>query len=151
MDERIATLNIPCGLVLAVTDVDPDYVRLDVSMADGAFAGRVDVYESPDLAATLATELRGFPQSPTDRREIVLGSFDRAAAGGGIRLVFRCLDRSGHAVVEAELEDQPMDGSAPRSVRLRMPVDAPAIDAFVADLNGWSAKVASEMVLRGAA
>lgn len=120
-------------------------------MADGAFAGRVDVYESPDLAATLAAELRGFPRSPTDRREVVLGSFDPTAAGGGLRLVFRCLDRSGHAVVEAELEDQPMDGSAPRSVRLRMPVDAPAIDAFVMDLSSWSAKVASGVTLRGAA
>lgn len=151
LDQKITTLNIPCCLLLAVTDVDPDYVRLDISMADGTFAGRVDVYERPGLAATLAAELNGFPRSPTDRREVVLGSFDPAVAGGGLRLVFRCLDRSGHAIVEAELEDQPMDGSAPRFARLRMPVDATAIDSFVADLSGWSAMVGGGVILRGVA
>jgi hypothetical protein len=143
-------VTLPCRLVMTVTDVDPDYVRLDISIADGDFAGRVDVYEDPALPKTLAEALRGFPRSPADRREIVLGSFDPRVAGGGLRLIFRCIDRSGHAIVEAELEDQPMDGTAPRSVQLQMPVDAPAIDTFVAELHTWSPQRGDRRLLAGA-
>lgn len=135
---------------MVVADIDPDYLRLDISIADGDFAGRVDVYEDPELPKTLAETLRGFPRSPADRREIVLGSFDPRVAGGGVRLIFRCVDRSGHAIVEAELEDQPMDGTPQRSVQLRMPVVAPAIDTFVAELSAWSPKLGDRRQLSGA-
>ena len=141
--------TIPRRVLIAVTDIDPDYLRLDISIADGDFAGRVDVYEDPELPRTLSEALRGFPRSPADRREVVLGSFDPKMAGGGVRLVFRCLDRSGHAVVDAELEDQPMDGTPRRSVVLRMPVAPPAIDAFVAELSTWSPQLGDQRLLPG--
>jgi hypothetical protein len=134
---------------ISVLEIDPDYLRLDISIADGDFAGRVEVFESLDLPATLADALRGFPRTPDDRREIVLGSFDPAVAGGGIRLLFRCVDRSGHAVVDAELEDQSWDGA--RSVKVRMAAEPPAIDAFVLEMTAWSPKDGEQRILHGAA
>lgn len=69
----------------------------------------------------------GFPRSPSDSREIVLGSFNSTHAGGGVRMTFSCVRLAGHATVSAETEDQPMDGSTTRRVSLRMPVEAVAM------------------------
>jgi hypothetical protein len=136
---------------MSVLEVDPDYLRLDISMADGDFAGRVEVFESLDLPTTLAAELRGFPQTADDRREIVLGSFDPAMVGGGIQLRFRCVDRAGHAVIDAELQDQPGDATPQRSVVLRMIIAPPAIDSFVAEMTTWSPKAGDQRILHGGA
>ncbi len=108
---------IPCRISISVREVDPDYLRLDISMADGDFAGRADVYEGLDFPEILARSLEGFPRTPDDRREIVIGSFDPSHAGGAIKLVLRCINRAGHAVVDAELENVPMDGTRCRQQR----------------------------------
>jgi len=140
---------LPNRLSLMVLEIDPDYLRLEIIMADGAFGGRVDVYEQPDLPDVLAVLLRGFPVSPADQREVTLGSFDPSHAGGGIRLVFRCTDRAGHAIVDAELEDSPSDGGPVRSVRLAMTVEPSAIDTFVGQLSGWTPAVGERRSLLG--
>jgi hypothetical protein len=150
-DKVVESQAIPRRLSMSVLEVDPDYVRLDISMADGDFAGRVEIFESLEVAGALAAALRGFPRTPDDRREIVLGSFDAATAGGGIKLLFRCVDRSGHAVVDGELEDQPGDGTPRRSVVLRMTIAPPAIDAFVAEMSTWSPRAGDQRILPGAA
>ena len=48
------TSEIPPRLALAIVDVDPDYLLLRVSAADGEFAGATSVYESPETLAALA-------------------------------------------------------------------------------------------------
>ena len=70
---------VPRALKFAVSDVDPDYVRLDITAADGYFAGFTEVYGGMDLIADVASRLDGFPSYPNDRREILLGSQDARA------------------------------------------------------------------------
>src|SRR5690242_8929898 len=137
-NQVVAPHTIPCRMSISVLEVDPDYLRLDIAMADGEFAGRAEIFESLELPSTLAAALQGFPRTADDRREIVLGTFDPSTGGGGLKLLFRCVDRAGHAVVDAELEDQPWDGAPRRSVVLRMAIAPPAIDSFVADMSAWS-------------
>jgi hypothetical protein len=150
-NQVVAPHTIPCRLSMSILEVDPDYLRLDISVADGDFAGRAEIFESLELPTTLAAALQGFPRTADDRREIVLGSFDPSMAGGGIKLVFRCVDRSGHAVLDAELEDQPWNDAPRRSVVLRMAVTPPAIDSFVAEMSSWSPQAGEQRVLHGAA
>jgi hypothetical protein len=68
---------IPSRLLMEVTEIDPDYLRLDISIADGDFAGRVDVYEDPELPTTLAAAFRGFSSQsnrPTRGRSWIIRS-----------------------------------------------------------------------------
>jgi len=143
---------IPRLLSLGVTDLDPDYVRLDVTAADGVFAGFTEVYESLDSLVELAAQLEGFPSSPADRRDIMLGSRDPKAAGGWVSLLCRCVDRSGHPMIEIELSDKySAFGLSPRTAHMHLRVEAPAVDEFVETLRNWSAALGSKVTLRGVA
>lgn len=143
-------LSLPRALVMVVRELDPDYVLIDIIASDGGFAGSASVYERHDVAETVRAQLIGFPRSPTDSREIVLGSFNPIHAGGGVRMVFSCVNLAGHTTVAVEIEDQPRDGRTTRSVSLRMPVEAIAIDAFVTQLQRWSAELGETATLQGA-
>jgi len=143
---------IPRLLSLGVSDVDPDYVRLDVTAADGQFAGYTEIFGGLSTIADLASHLDGFPRSADDRREIRLGSLSPTAAGGWVRLLCRCIDRAGHAVIEIELTNKyTADRSAPRTAQVHLRVDPPAIDDFVRALRAWDGALGSEVTLRGAA
>jgi hypothetical protein len=69
IDESTKPFLIPCGLVMSVTDVDPDYLRIDISLGDGAFAGQAELYESPELPFTLAAQPASDPITSTHGRE----------------------------------------------------------------------------------
>jgi hypothetical protein len=140
---------IPRRLVLSVVDDDPDYLLLEVSVADGAFAGSTRVYESRDVAAELRSALAGFPRKNDDRREVVLGSFGPTYAGGAVRLVFRTINRAGHCVLEAELEDEPTTVGSPRTVTIRLPVDSASLDSFLQSLGRITPMGAGTAVLHG--
>lgn len=146
-----AESSIPCGLVLVVRDVDPDYLLVAVRAGDGDFAGTAEVYENLDLARTLAADLKGFPRSPADEREVVLGSFDAKHAGGALRLRLFCVDLAGHARANLHLVDQPLTGEPPRTVEFLIPIEARALDAFVAALGQWGPRVGDAAVCVGAA
>ncbi|MEO6209682.1 MAG: hypothetical protein ABIQ10_06090 [Gemmatimonadaceae bacterium] len=137
-----------------MTDVDPDYVRLDVTAADGRFAGSVEVYGGLGLVTDIADRLDGFPSSPTDRREILIGSLDPRVAGGWVKLLCVCVDRAGHPVIEVEMrskyEAHGLAAQAAQAAVVRLRVEAPAIDEFVQSLRQWDGALGTSVALRGA-
>jgi hypothetical protein len=78
-------------------------------------------------------------------------SVDTRHAGGALQLQLACFDRSGHARVTMRLLDQPRTGGASRSVEFTLPVEASAVDAFVAALRRWGPTVGDVAVCAGAA
>jgi hypothetical protein len=141
--------EIPARLVLSLLDNDPDYLLFNVSVADGSFAGSTRIYAGHEVVSELRSVLNAFPRSVGDNREIVLGAFGPKFAGGAVRLNFRTLDRAGHAVLDAELEDEPNLDVAPRTVAVRMPVDASSIDSFLQELGHVTSKPGATAVLHG--
>jgi hypothetical protein len=130
--------------------VDPWLVELRIRASNGPFAATVDLYESLDVLASLASTLAGFPTSPSDVRERTLGNFNPACGGGGVRLRFDGTDAWGHAAihltVRAEGVWQSEGGSARDEVaEFTIRVDPASIDRFVGQLRsaetreGWRA------------
>lgn len=113
---------------------DPDYLLLRISADNGEFSGTVDVYLFLGGPAEFAAKLEGFPKAPSDRREIVVGSFGTQYAGGGAKLLFFCSDNSGHAWVEVQIEAGDATVGVTQSARVIVPIEAAAVDDFVQDL-----------------
>ncbi len=112
-----------------------DVLNLSVSAWNGAFGGLAEIYEGIGDLREAATQLRGFPQSPADIREVVFGNFDRKCAAGGVRMRFHCVDGAGHAYVEATIDSNYQSGGTVQTVVLAMPVEAAAVDRFVDELE----------------
>ncbi|MDB4908067.1 MAG: hypothetical protein JWO05_2851 [Gemmatimonadetes bacterium] len=142
--------SIPTELSLRIVEVDPDFLRIQVVVGDGEFAGAAVVYEAHDAFASLADALAGFPKGSADHREAVLGSFGPSTAGGAVRLQFRLVDRSGHAMLEADVEADPEVSRAPRTAAVAFPVLAAAVDAFVNELRLAAVAVGASAVLGAA-
>jgi hypothetical protein len=80
--------DIKPGLRCEIVEDDPDYLLLRLSADNGEFSGTADAYLSLDGPAEFAAKLEGFPRVPSDRREILVGSFGPQYAGGGAKLLF---------------------------------------------------------------
>jgi hypothetical protein len=128
---------------------DNSSLELRISAWNGAFGGVVDLYEAIGNLQIAADRLRGFPNSASDRRELVFGNFDRKFAGGGVRMRFHCIDGSGHAYVEATIDAKYETGGTVQTVLLAMPVEATAIDKFVQELERLEAIRSGTAHLRG--
>src|SRR5438477_5900173 len=59
---------------------DNDVLNLRVLAWNGDFGGVAEIYEGVGDLHVAASNLRGFPNNPSDRREIVFGNFDRKCA-----------------------------------------------------------------------
>jgi hypothetical protein len=123
------------GIVIEVVWVDDDLVELLVRASNRRFSGTAEVYVASDELAKLAEALRGFPTSPSDRREFELGTFDANYAGGGARLCFWCKDALGHALVAVSLRTDPRyHFRRSETAELVIPIEPSAIDSFVRHL-----------------
>jgi hypothetical protein len=144
------SIAIPSRIMLSVSEVDPDYVRFDISAGDGRFAGTTEFFASADLPKELAAAMDGFPASPDDRRHIEFGSRDMRAAGGWVSLTGECVDRAAHAVLRVELHDKyAAKGLTPRMSQIYLAVDPPEIDSFVRALRSWDCSLGSTVTLSG--
>jgi hypothetical protein len=123
------------GFQFEIIYQDNDLVEIRVSAWNGVFGGSSDVYVNKGDLQTIAGKLAGFPNSPSDTRDFTLGSFDRESAGGGVHMKFSCIDRSGHAQIEARIESDDKSGRR-QSVALSQPIEASAVDSFVTELSG---------------
>lgn len=124
------------GVDVSVLWADNDVVELRFSASNGRFSGVADLYVDHDALPRLAKTLRGFPALASDRRVYEFGTFETSFAGGGVRMVFRCLDTSGHAVVEILIRTDPgqLDGRE-ETASLAINVEAAAIDKFVDEVG----------------
>lgn len=100
------------GFQFGVIYRDNDLVKLRVSAWNGAFGGTSDVYLRVSQLNEVAEQLEGFPNSISDSREIILGTFDPESAGGGVYMRFYCTDRSGHAHVDVKIESDGFSGQS---------------------------------------
>jgi hypothetical protein len=143
--------NMDIGVQFRVVYDDTDVIELRISGWNGEFGGVTDLYEGISDLQDAANKLRGFPVSPSDRREVVFGTLDRTLAGGGVKLRFHCIDGAGHAYVEATIDTNCQSGGTIQTVVFAMPLEATAIDAFVQDLERLEADRAGTAHLKGIA
>jgi hypothetical protein len=137
---------VEIGLQFEVTYKDSDLLKVRISAWNGAFGGTADVYVGIGKLEEVATKLKGFPNNPSDTREITLGGFGPNWAGGGVGMRFYCTDASGHAYVESKIES----GSKPvQSVSLSLPIEAAAMDSFVDELRRVGANRSGTARLEG--
>ncbi|HEX6813795.1 MAG TPA: hypothetical protein VF384_19395 [Planctomycetota bacterium] len=136
---------------LAVIWLDEHVVEIQVRAANGRFAGVADCYAGHEFFARAAESLRGFPTSARDHREIDVGTFDPGYAGGGARIVLRCIDSAGHAVADVTLQaDSAAVQGHRESVSLTFPIEAAGVDELVAVLGRIDLVVGAAAVLRPA-
>jgi len=127
------------GLQIEYLGNDEDVIELSVAASNGRFSGRARAYAGADFFKEIQERVSGFPVDAKDRREIEFGDFD-AQASGAVTLRFFCKNRSGHAFIDVEIiaKREQFDGS--ESVRLMLPIEAGALDEFlaeVANLKEW--------------
>jgi hypothetical protein len=123
------------GLTVAPIWYDDDILELRVSASNGNFSGSVDLYAGHLDPSKWATLLSGFPATPSDTRKLNWGAPDGGWAGGYAKLVFYCLDRSGHAGVDVLLVSAwTRDNEAVESAKVSIRVEAASVDAFTRDL-----------------
>jgi hypothetical protein len=118
------------GIVFIYQWSDDDIIEVTVYASNGAFSGTADIYVAHGQLSAMATELAGFPLHANDKRAFTLGTFDPKCAGGGVSMVFRCTDRSGHACADIVMES----ADQTQSVTLSVPVVPHAVDRFVRGL-----------------
>jgi hypothetical protein len=136
------------GFQFSVLYRDNDLVKVRVSASNSVFRGVADLYLGTDQLSEVATQLRGFPKSVSDIREVTLGTFGPDSAGGGVSMRFYCIDRSGHACVETRIEaDRDSTGRAQSAVLLVL-IEASGVDSFVEELRRLNAGTAAAAYLR---
>jgi len=140
---------MPPGLTITVVDRDIDYIGIEIRATSGRFAGSTWIYADLDDLSRLADAIKGFPKSANDERTFTFGSRDPATAGGYASLTFRCVDASGHSVLEIAFEDDENRYSE-ANAQFTLPVEAAGIDRFVNALRDLERNRSVEAVLHSA-
>ncbi|HTC36549.1 MAG TPA: hypothetical protein VK724_24420 [Bryobacteraceae bacterium] len=124
------------GINIKVIYFDQHVIEILFGCSNGYFSGQAEIYLSHDGLSKFADNLNGFPSSPSDSREVKLGTFDPTHADGGILMSFSCRDSLGHAIVEIKLRGDGSKGFGElESVALRIPIEPAAIDLFTEQLR----------------
>ena len=127
---------------------DADVFEIRISAWNGAFGGSTAIYVPIGGLKEAATKVEGFPRHPSDKRELQFGAFGPEWAGGAANILFYCRDAAGHALVETRIESEHGGMPKAQSALFFMPVEATAVDAFVADLRRLEAERRGTAVLR---
>ncbi len=123
------------GFRFEVIYKDSYLLEVRLSAWNGAFGGAADLYVGIGQLEETAAKLKGFPNHPSDTREVILGDFGPKSAGGGVSMRFYCTDASGHASVESKIESDSLSGKPAQCVTLSLPIEAAAVDSFVDELR----------------
>jgi hypothetical protein len=124
------------GIEIEIVYFDDDLVDLQVRASNGRFTATAELYEALDVFPSLAGTLAGFPTSPADVRERILGNVDPACGEGGVRLRFACTDSLGHAAVHLTVRARGCGALEGGEVAdFKIPVDPASIDKFVEQLR----------------
>jgi hypothetical protein len=137
------------GLQVDVIWSDEDVSKIRVSVWNGDFGGTTETYVATGDLQEIAKKLSGFPRYPADARDIVIGSFGREFAGGAASLRFYCADAAGHAYVEVKIESEFESAGVVQYAIISMPIEAAAVDSFVADLNRLETERSGTAMLPG--
>jgi|ERR1700722_8007435 len=137
------------GIRFHVIYQDDDLIQVCVTAWNGAFGGLAEIYAGISTLSEAAANISGFPNNPSDTREIVFGNLERKYAGGGVRLRFHCIDGAGHSYVEALIDSNSLEGGTVQTALLAMRVEATAVDMFVQELKRMEANRTGTAFLRG--
>jgi hypothetical protein len=99
-------MTILNGIHIEVVWSDDYATELGIRCTNGSFAGACKVYIAKQSLLDFAGILSGFPSSPDDTRDFVLGTFDPHFAGGGARFHFFCADVLGQPQVDVLLRTE---------------------------------------------
>jgi hypothetical protein len=137
------------GVEFKIVWFDNDVIEFRIKGCNGRFAGVTKLYVGYDELSNLVETIKRFPNSSSDTRELELGTFDPHGAGGGARLRFCCIDEACHAicVVHLHTETRPDVGKS-EAVEFVIPVEAAAIDDFIAELRSMEIAVNSVALLK---
>ena len=127
---------------------DVDLEELWITATNGEYCGSTRVYFVQGDVTALAETIHGFPKA-VDQVEIFEGGQDN---GPRAKLVFRCLDRVGHAVVRVSLADLAyVNAQLPimNDVNLEMRFEASALDQFCKELEEVGKRTRTLAILHG--
>ena len=93
------------GLTIAVVDVDPDYLGVEICASNNRFAGSTRIYAGLSELSEFADRIAGFPSNPQDERNYEFGTRNPGFAGGYCSLHLHCIDGAGHAILDIAFED----------------------------------------------
>jgi hypothetical protein len=127
---------------------DNDVFEVRAAAWNGQFGGAADVYVQIGGLAAAAAKLEGFPNEPSDTREILFGAFGADWAGGAVSMRFYCKDAAGHAFVEARIESDYNGAHTAQSVHLFAAIEATAVDTFAIELRRLETNLRGIAVLR---
>jgi len=142
------------GIQIKTVWYDADVTEILVSAWNGTFGGAARIYVGIGALTEAAEQLRGFPKSPTDIREVTFGQFDLDPVrvgqanvnvlASGISMRFHCLNGAGHAHLDLRLQSENREGTCAgygerpgrttQAVTLVMRIEATAVDIFVQEL-----------------
>jgi hypothetical protein len=141
------TMNV--GLKFDVSPEDDGYLTLRISAWNGSFGGKATVYVDAEQLKETAIQLRGFPVSPSDIRELSFGEFGPKCAGGAAGLRFYCINGRGHARLHATIEsDHDRAGNA-EFARMTLSIEPAALDRFVEGLDKLDPQKAAQVFMEG--
>jgi hypothetical protein len=126
---------IRTGINIALEWWSEDVAIGVISCSNGTFSGEARVYMNPDELRKLGEALNGFPKDGKDRREVELGAFEPSFAGGFVHLKFHCTDSAGPAVVDGSVRADNTSTGGPGCGEFSIPIEAAAVDRFVAELR----------------
>jgi hypothetical protein len=125
--------------------------KLRISANNGSYCGVSEVYFSKGQAAELLKSIRAFPTTTAHIVSLDSGSEE---SGAMARLVFSCIDGSGHSVVSVTLA-QPIDESARPGVKnrveLELAFEPASLDEFCQQLKAIATRASTTAILRGIA
>jgi hypothetical protein len=114
---------------------DESMIDVRISAWNGTFGGMSRAYVAIGELEKAAAKLRGFPNNPSDARELTFDGLGKGNARGDVRLRFHCSGGAVHTWMDASIESAcDLTGSA-QSVTLTLPIEAAAVDIFVDQLH----------------
>ncbi len=139
-------------LSLEIIWFDDDAILVRARSDNGQFAGSADCYAAHSVFADIAAAVHGFPVSCDDRRQFALGAQTPDFGCGGLQLRLWCVDSSGHAVADIRIRSSRNTSVSGQEeiAEFSFPVEAAAIDEFVATLRGMRVAIGAAVTLRQA-
>jgi hypothetical protein len=139
------------GLVIRMVGVDPDdgMITAAVDVASRGFRGVSQVYTTIGALEELSSQLRLFPQGPTQSLEF---HFGMPNSYGYFSLALSILHPTGRCACRVQLESNYLPSYGPGSknrVKVDMGVEPSAIDRFVFDLQSLINNKLGQAALEG--
>jgi hypothetical protein len=140
------------GLTIELVWEDADLEQLTIVADNGHYRGAASAYFGRGDTGTMASALRGFPKS-TSQREIFSGGSEDGDLSFA-QLVFYCTDDAGHTAVDVTLSECLFDQGrrAKRNrVELLLSFEPGALDTFCRELDAIARRSQTRAVLAGVA